>query len=162
MGATLLLSSRGEARTVLATRAAETVTVADVMLNEFMTISASETLSDALRRTVHSLQDVFPVVRGSLVVGAISRETILQALRADGDGYLQSAMTRAVEVANPEDQLMSVLRRVQYSRGAQLLPVVKGDAVIGILTPSNLSHSMGLLGRTRRALDRNAETGGDA
>jgi Zn-dependent protease/predicted transcriptional regulator len=156
MGFSVLLTSRSEAHSALASTAAGTVTVADVMLTEFTTLSASDTLEDAAQRSVRSLQDVFPVVRGSLVVGAISRETLLTALRTDGNGYVQSVMTKTIETTTPTDLLLPTLRRIQHSRGAQLVPVISDDRVIGIVTPGNLTQSMSLLGRTRRTLQNQA------
>jgi Zn-dependent protease/CBS domain-containing protein len=152
MGCSVLLTSREEAQTAIASTTAGSVTMADVMLTEFTTLSASDTLEGAAQRSIHSLQDVFPVVRGQLVVGAISRETLLTALRTDGNGYVQSAMTKTVETALPTEPLLPALRRVQHSAGAQLIPVVDDDRVLGIVTPGNLSQSMALLGRTRRTL----------
>ncbi len=160
MGCSVLLSSRAEAQTALASTAAGTVTVADVMLTEFTTLSSSDTLEDAAQRSVRSLQDVFPVVRGPLIVGAISRETLLTALRNDGNSYVQSAMTRTVETTTAADLLLPALRRIQNSRGAQLIPVLEGERVVGIVTPSNLSQSMALLGRTRRTLQSQARRDG--
>ncbi len=158
MGCSLLLTSRAETQTALASTATETVTVGDVMLTEFTTLAASDTLEDAVNRSVQSMQDVFPVVRGPVIVGAISRETLLTALRTGGNGYVQSAMTRTIEITAPDDLLLPALRRVQHSRGAQLIPVLKEERVVGILTPGNLSHAMSLLGRTRRTVNR-AQTG---
>ena len=156
MGCSILVTSRNEAQSALASTAAGTITVADVMLTEFTTLSASDTLEDAAQRSVRSLQDVFPVVRGALVVGAISRETLLTALRTDGNGYVQSAMTKTIETTAPTDLLLPTLRRIQHSRGAQLIPVVNDDRVIGIVTPGNLTQSMSLLGRTRRTVQNQA------
>ena len=162
MGCCILLSSRAEAVTAMASSAAGTVTAGEVMLTEFTTLAASETLEDALHRSVQSLQDVFPVVRGPVIVGAISRESLGQALRTGGNGYVQSAMARTVEVVGADDLLLPALRRVQNTPGAQLLPVLRKDRVVGILTPGNLSQSMALLGRARRARENNARTNHDA
>lgn len=152
MGAAILLTTRTETQVSLASSAAEAVTVADVMLTEFTTLQSSETLEDAANRSIQSLQHVFPVVRGTLIVGAISREALLAALRTGGNGYVQSAMSRTVETAQATDGLIPTLRRIQNSRGAQMLPVLQGEDVVGILTPANLSYAMGELGRTRRVL----------
>jgi CBS domain-containing protein len=162
MGCSILLSTRAEAQSALASSASGNVRVSDVMLTDFTTLHASETLEEAVHRSVRSLQDVFPVVRGTLIVGAISRDALMAALRTGGNGYVQSAMTRTVEVTHPDDLLMPTLRRVQHSRGAQLLPVLQDDRVVGIVTPGNLSHSMSLLGRTRRVVSRGAVVDRDA
>ncbi|MGI4758042.1 MAG: CBS domain-containing protein [Janthinobacterium lividum] len=152
MGLSLLLTGRAEAVNALASSAAEQIAVSEVMLREFSTVAASDTLEDALRSSVSSLQDVFPVVRGPLLVGAVSRETLLNALRTDPNSYVQSVMTRTIEVVAPDDPLIPALQRVQASQGAQLVPVVADDRIIGILTPGNLSRSMAVLGRTKRIL----------
>lgn len=153
MGFSVLLTSRAEAVTALASSAAEKIAVSEVMLREFTTLSASDTLEDALKLSVPSLQDVFPVVRGPLLVGAVSRETLMTALRTDRNSYVQSVMTRTVDVVSPDDPLIPTLRRIQRSRGAQLLPVVVEERVVGIVTPGNLSQSMAMLGRTKRILN---------
>lgn len=152
MGLTVLLAGRAEAVSALAATAAEKITVSEVMLREFTTLAASDTLEDALKATVPSLQDVFPVVRGPLLVGAVSREALMDALRTDRNSYVQSVMNRTVEVVGPDDALLPTLRRIQRSRGGQLLPVVRDQQVIGIVTPGQLSQSMAVLGRTKRML----------
>ena len=67
----------------------DTVTMRDVMLTDFSTLAPSDTLEDALYKAIHSLQDEFPVVRGANLVGIVSRQGILEALRSDGNGYVQ-------------------------------------------------------------------------
>lgn len=154
LGTSILIASRSEMQTALARNASSSVTVGDVMLTEYTTIAASDTLEEALERSVHSLQDVFPVVRGPVIVGAVARQSIAEALRTGGNSYVQSAMTRTLEVTSPSDPLFPTLERVHLRGGAQLLPVVQDGRVLGIVTPQNLSHSIGLLGQTRRALSR--------
>ena len=129
---------------------AHPVRISDVMLVDFNTLSASDTLEDALDRSVHSLQDVFPVVRRGSMVGAVSRQGILEALQTHGNGYIQGVMTRSFATAQPGDALMKTLGRIMLGRGVQLVPVLDGDRIVGILTPQNLSQSMRLLDRGRR------------
>jgi CBS domain-containing protein len=122
----------------------------DVMLTNFSTLSASDTLEEALQRSVHTLQDVFPVVRGANLVGAVSRQGIIEALQAEGNGYIQGVMTRSFQTAQPDDSLVKTLRRIMAGQGAQLVPILDGDRIVGIITPQNLAHSMGLLNARRR------------
>ena len=89
----------------------DTVRMREVMLTDFATLSPSDTLADALGRCVHSLQEDFPVVRGPQLVGIVSRQRIVDALRSDGNGYVQSVMSRAFQVARPEDTLGTTIRR---------------------------------------------------
>jgi Zn-dependent protease/predicted transcriptional regulator len=127
----------------------ETVRMKDVMLTEFSTMSPSDTLSDALYKAIHSLQDEFPVVRGANLVGVVSKQSILQALRNDGNGYVQSVMSRAFQVAEPDDSLGLMIRRIAGGR-MSLVPIAEAGRIVGIVTWQNLSNSMGLLAEHRR------------
>ncbi|HEX7157904.1 MAG TPA: CBS domain-containing protein [Edaphobacter sp.] len=128
----------------------DSVRMRDVMLTEFTTLSASDTLEDALQRSVHTLQDVFPVVRGANLVGSVSRQGIVEALQAEGNGYVQGVMSRSFQTAQPDDSLVKTLRRIMAGHGVQLVPILEGDRIVGIITPQNLAHSMGLLSLRRR------------
>lgn len=128
----------------------DNVRMKDVMLTEFSTMSPSDTLEDALYKTIHSLQDDFPVVRGVNLVGIVSRQSILDALRADGNGYVQGVMSRAFQVAQPDDSLGAMIRRMTAGRGLALMPVTEGEKIVGIVTLQNLMHSMGLLAEHRK------------
>ena len=127
----------------------ETVRMKDVMLTEFSTMSPSDTLADALYKAIHSLQDEFPVVRGANLVGVVSKQGILQALRSDGNGYVQSIMSRTFQVAEPEDSLGLMIRRIAGGR-MSLVPIAEAGRIVGIVTWQNLSNSMGLLAEHRR------------
>jgi len=128
----------------------DTVRMRDVMLTQFSTLSASDTLEDALQRAVHTLQDVFPVVRGGNLVGAVSRQNIVEALSLDGNSYVQGVMTKSFETAFADDSLVKTLRRIMGGEGAQLVPVMDGERIVGIITPQNLQASMVLLNQSRR------------
>jgi CBS domain-containing protein/Zn-dependent protease len=128
----------------------DTVRMREVMLTDFATLSPSDTLADALARCVHSLQEDFPVVRGPHLVGIVSRQRIVDALRADGNGYVQSVMSRAFQVARPEDTLGATIRRLTAGRGLSLIPVTESGRVVGIVSVQNLMSSMSLLSEQRR------------
>jgi CBS domain-containing protein len=150
MGAFVLIAAHMESQNMLVQSDADSVLMRDVMLTQFSTLSASDTLEDALQRAVHSLQDVFPVVRGGTLVGAVSRQNIMEALATGGNSYVQGVMTRSFQTALPDDSLVHTLGRIMGAQGAQLVPVMQGERIVGIVTPQNLSQSMGLLNQSRR------------
>jgi CBS domain-containing protein len=150
MGAFVLIGAHMENQGLLVQNDVDTVRMRDVMLTQFSTLSASDTLEDALQRAVHTLQDVFPVVRGGTLVGAVSRQNILEALATSGNSYVQGVMTKHFQTALPDDSLVKTLRRIMGEEGAQLVPVMDGERILGIVTPQNLSQSMGLLNQSRR------------
>jgi len=154
-GIAILLGAQIERQGLLLKPDADVVKVSDVMLTDFTILSASATLEDAMEQARHTLQDVFPVVRGGNMVGAVGRQNILEALESTGNGYVQGIMTRAFQVAAPGDSLMATLNRITGVAGAssQVVPVVDGERIVGIITPQNLQRSMGLIARTARRGD---------
>lgn len=133
--------------------AVDNICMRDVMLRNFTTLGASDTLEEALEASIHSLQDVFPVTRGPLLVGSVSRQTLSDALATGGNSYVQGVMTRSLNVAGVDDPVVATLRKLA-SGGTQMLPIVEGDRLVGIVTPQNLTSSMGLLGRVRRMMQQ--------
>jgi Zn-dependent protease/CBS domain-containing protein len=128
----------------------DTVHMREVMLTDFATLSSSDTLADALFRCLHCLQEDFPVVRGANLVGIISRQRIVEALRHDGNGYVQGIMSKAFQVARPEDTLGTTIRRLQAGHGLSLIPITESGRVVGIVSVQNLMSSMALLSEQRR------------
>jgi Zn-dependent protease/CBS domain-containing protein len=149
IGLFLFMATQMEERTAMFHSVAEAVRMEDVMLTHFSTLSPADTLEDALSKAVHSLQDDFPVVSGSDLVGVINRQTIVDRLRREGNGYVQGAMNKAFEIASRTESLASAFRKLT-TRGLTLIPVVDQERLVGIVTLQNLMHSMGLLAESRR------------
>ncbi len=150
VGVLVLIGAQMEDRSALFNKVLESIRMDEIMLTDFATLSPADTLEDALQKSVHCLQDDFPVVRGNDMVGTISRRSIVEALRSSGNGYVQSAMNRAFPIAQPSETLASAMRRVGRS-GLNLVPIVDGEHLIGIVTLQNISHSIATLAETRRA-----------
>jgi len=146
----IMIGAQVEDQGVFFQSVVDTVHMREVMLTDFSTLSPSDTLADALVRCVHSLQEDFPVVRGPQLVGIVSRQRIVDALRNDGNGYVQSVMSRAFQVARPEDTLGATIRRITAGRGLSLIPVTESGRVVGIVSVQNLMSSMTLLAEQRR------------
>jgi CBS domain-containing protein/Zn-dependent protease len=149
-GLFIMIGAQIEDQGVFFQSVVETVRMREVMLTDFATLSPSDTLSDALYRCVHSLQEEFPVVRGPELVGIISRQRIMDALRNDGNGYVQGVMSRAFQVARPEDTLGATISRLATGRGVGLIPVTESGRVVGIVSAQNLMNSWALLTEQRR------------
>jgi Zn-dependent protease/CBS domain-containing protein len=149
IGFFLFIAAQIEDRSVVFQSVLESVRLQDVMLTDFATLSPADTLEDALEKAVHSLQDDFPVIRGSDMVGVISKQRIVESLRVEGNGYVQAVMNRIFEVAQKQESLGSVFRKLTY-RNLGLIPVVEEQRLVGIVTLQNLMHSMSLLAESRK------------
>ncbi|HYA95033.1 MAG TPA: site-2 protease family protein [Terriglobales bacterium] len=149
VGLFIFVAAQLEERSIEFQAVLETVRMEDVMLTEFSTLSPADTLEHALSKAVHSLQDDFPVVRGNDMVGVISRQKILDALRFGGNAYVQSVMNSAYDIAERTETLASAFRKIT-SKNLSIIPVVDGEHLVGIVTLQNLMHSMGMLAESRK------------
>jgi Zn-dependent protease/CBS domain-containing protein len=135
----------------------DNVRLEEVMLTDFATLSPADTLEDALEKAVHSLQDDFPVVRGSDMVGVISKQRILEALRAEGNGYVQAVMNKIFEISVRQDSLGSAFSKLT-ARSSSVIPIVEDQRLVGIVTLQNLMHSTALLAESRKLRRDGAES----
>ncbi len=149
VGVIIFSAAQLEERALVFQSVLDNVRLEEVMLTDFATLSPADTLEDALDKAVHSLQDDFPVVRGSDMVGVISKQRILDALRAEGNGYVQAVMNKIFDVSVRHDSLGSALRKLT-ARSSSIIPVVEDQRLIGIVTLQNLMHSMALLAESRK------------
>jgi Zn-dependent protease/CBS domain-containing protein len=149
VGVIIFAAAQLEERAVIFQSVLDNVRLEEVMLTDFATLSPADTLQDALDKAVHSLQDDFPVVRGSDMVGVISRQRILEALRMEGNGYVQAVMNKLFEVSLRQESLASAFRKLT-ARNSSIIPVVEDERLIGIVTLQNLMHSMALLAESRK------------
>jgi Zn-dependent protease/CBS domain-containing protein len=154
IGLFIFVAAQLEERTIEFQSVLETVRMEDVMLTEFSTLSPADTLEHALSKAVHSLQDDFPVVRGNDLVGVISRQKIVDALRFGGNAYVQSVMNSAYDIAERTETLASAFRKIS-ARNLSIIPVVEGEHLVGIVTLQNLMHSMGMLAESRKLRRQN-------
>lgn len=149
-GVFLFLAAQLEDRSMILQAVLERVHVRDIMITDFTTLSPAETLADALQRSVEPPQEEFPVVRGTDMVGVISRQQMAECMQEEGNGYVQSAMRREYLVAGPQESLAAVLRRIGRS-GLAMIPVVEGDYLVGIITFQNLMRKLTALSLRRPA-----------
>jgi len=157
VGVIVFSAAQLEERALVFQSVLDNVRLEEVMLTDFATLSPADTLEDALEKAVHSLQDDFPVVRGSDMVGVISRQRILDALRAEGNGYVQAVMNKIFEVSLRQDSLGSAFRKLT-ARNSSIIPVVEDQRLVGIVTLQNLMHSMTLLAESRKLRREESES----
>ena len=149
LGVIIFSAAQLEERALVFQSVLDNVKLEEVMLTDFATLSPADTLQDALEKAVHSLQDDFPVVRGSDMVGVISKQRILDALRAEGNGYVQAVMNKIFEVSMRQESLSSAFRKLT-ARSSSIIPIVDDQRLVGIVTLQNLMHSMTLLAESRK------------
>ncbi|MBV9072861.1 MAG: CBS domain-containing protein [Acidobacteria bacterium] len=153
VGFCIFIAGQLEDRSLLFASVVSSVRMEEIMLTDFAVLSPADTLQDALEKVLHTLQDDFPVVRSGDLVGTITRQKILDAVRSEGNGYVQSVMNRVIEVCQKGESLATAFRKIT-KRGITMIPIVDQQRLVGIVTLQNLSHNMALLAEARRLKER--------
>ncbi len=136
------------------------IPVSQAMVTQFETLSPADPVRRAVQLILSGTQQDFPVVDEARVVGVLTRSDLLTAL-AQGrqDEWVANAMRRDFEVVEPGTMLDQASARLQ-SCDCHTLPVVRGGALVGLLTMENLGEfllirqALEAAGRRRAAASR--------
>jgi Zn-dependent protease/CBS domain-containing protein len=128
------------------------VSVGQAMAGEPLALSPSDTLSHVVEAIVSRGYHAFPVVRAGRVLGVVTKNGVLEALREVGpDARVLAAMDDNFETVDPSEMLEPALERLQ-ARGGTVLVVMRGGHVLGLVT----HHTVGELLMMRQATRRTA------
>jgi tRNA nucleotidyltransferase (CCA-adding enzyme) len=82
--------------------------------------------------------DTLPVVKGERLVGLISRQTVERAVRHGlGDSPVEPYMTTEFTALTPEAAVEEI-ERVMVAHHQRLVPILRGGALVGVVTRQNL------------------------
>lgn len=114
--------------------------VREAMLTDFRTLSPRDTLAAATQQLLAGSQPDFPVMDGGQLTGLLLRADLLHALRERGDAVaVGSVMETNFDTVDPDEGLESALARAHLEK-SRTLPVVAGDALLGLLTAENVGE----------------------
>ncbi len=121
------------------------------MITEFETLSPSDPLRLAAQHVLAGFQQDFPVLEDGRLVGVLTRDALLKALLERGqDARVSEAMKRNFETADASEMLEGVFGRLQDC-DCRSLPVLRRDALVGMLTMENVGEFMMLQSAMRGA-----------
>lgn len=114
------------------------VTLVELMVTNFRTLSPEDPLSKAVASLLSGWQQDFPVLAEGRLVGLLTRAGLLQALGDHGSQFrVGDAMQVRFTVFAPEDRADSVL--VQLRNEAQTILVARGGNLVGMVTSANVA-----------------------
>lgn len=111
---------------------------ADLMVAHPRTVDAEDTIHDVHRKIARSGLNAVPVMRGSEVVGILTRQVVEKAsFHGLGEETAAEYMNADFEVVAPEDGLERI-QEVVIGKNQRLVPVVRGKELVGIITRTGL------------------------
>lgn len=109
--------------------------------HDVATIDADASVGDAVRLLADKRIGAVPVMEGGTVAGVFSERDVIRYLANDGAGVLdrpvRAVMTTPVETIAPGEPVLGALS-VMTHRRIRHLPVVDGDALVGIVSIGDL------------------------
>lgn len=120
------------------------VPVRDAMLTQFETLRPGDQIDRAVELVLRGWQQDFPVMDGDRVVGVLTRDGLLTALRAHGSHTLVGDVMREDFLQVEEAEL---LENAVFERKApefSIVPVMRGHRVVGLLTMDNLGEFLAI------------------
>jgi tRNA nucleotidyltransferase (CCA-adding enzyme) len=110
----------------------------DLMVSPPRTVNADDTIHDVNRMIARSGLNAVPVMRGTDVVGIITRQVVEKAsFHGLGEETAAEYMNGDFEVVSPEDGIERI-QEVVIGKNQRLVPVVRGDRLVGIITRTGL------------------------
>jgi CBS domain-containing protein len=124
-----------ETRSVLAG-----VPLSHAMVTDFKVLEAGDPLARAVDLVLAGSQHNFPIVERGEIVGVLTREALTAALARTGPATpIADVMDRRFETAEAGEMLEPVFQRLEACR-CQVLPVLRGGRLVGIMTPENVAE----------------------
>ena len=119
--------------------------IADIMVEEVMTIEPMDTLGTAARKMADHRISCLVVTEAGVVKGILTAKDFLKKAATTQDGlYLRTvleAMTYPVQCVGPGQTIVDA-SRVMESRGIRHLPVVDHGRLVGVVTQSDLTRAL--------------------
>jgi Zn-dependent protease/predicted transcriptional regulator len=126
------------------------VPITHAMITDFRTLDAHDSLQRAIDLVLAGSQRDFPVLHDGRLVGILTRDALTSALAQSGpSAMVADVMDRTFQVADVAEMLEPAYQRLQGCR-CQVLPVLRGERLAGLLTPDNVTEFVMLRGALRR------------
>lgn len=116
------------------------VPVSRVVIRTFATLTPDDTLATAANRVLEGFQHDFPVVSDGAVAGVLLRNQLLVGLAEAGpDGRVGDFMEPDFQTVDPREMVEVAIERAKAGP-CPVLPVVRNDELVGLLTLENVAE----------------------
>jgi Zn-dependent protease len=138
VGLFVFLGARSEAHMVQVTDTLSGMKVQDAMMTNFRALRADDPLELAAQELIHGAQQDFPVVDSDQVIGLLTRDDLVTALRTHGPGRKVGEVMRPnCGVVSATDQLEKPYEMLRGDN-CSTVPVVREGHLVGMITLENI------------------------
>jgi CBS domain-containing protein len=142
----VFLGASAEARHEEMRWAMRGVPVRSAMLTRFRSLAPTHSMTEAADELIAGSQAEFPVLDHDRLVGVLTRQAIVSAIRhGRGEASVGETMKPVTDAPAPDASLQEVFERLQGD-GERVVPVVENGRVVGLLTTENLAEWLMLSG----------------
>ena len=123
------------------------IKVKDCMTPKVVTLSPDIQIIEAIRILLQHDITAAPVInKGGELIGILSETdclqgTLISSYHSQGGGVVHEHMTKDVDSASPEDDIISVYQHFMTHRAFRI-PVIDEGAVVGMLSPKDLMSAV--------------------
>jgi Zn-dependent protease len=118
------------------------VPVREAMMTRFRTLVSDDTLATVMDELLAGSQEDFPVVEEGRVIGLLARDDVVKALASTGpSARVGDVMRRDCGGVEETDMLEKTFSRMRET-ACPLLPVMRGDRLVGLVTLANVGEWM--------------------
>lgn len=121
------------------------IRVGQVFSRRARSLHPDDSLGRAVDLTLEGFQSDFPVCDGERLVGLLTNTDVLLGLKERGpEVSVREVMRTGFITARPEDDLFEIQQQMAAA-GVAAVPVVEGDAFLGLLTRQDLEEAYRLI-----------------
>ncbi len=138
----IFLGAGQESRQVRLQAMLDDFTAGQAMVTRFDTLEHNVPLRTALAHASQGYQHDFPVVRGDMIVGIVTRQDLLNGLHTAGpDRVVGDVMSTNLCQVTPDTSMASIYNSVAQGRCGVVL-VRQDDRIVGLVTPESFNYYM--------------------
>ena len=133
------------------------IPVERAMMTEFHTLRPDDSLKCAIDLILATPQQDFPVLENSHVAGILPSRDLLIALQQRGpDTQVSDVMRRDFVLLDTNEMLDAALARIHAAECCMTAPVMRGGALVGLLTSDNVSEFLRIASALGKQRSRHA------
>jgi len=150
IGIFIYMGAEGEEHETILRRSLRRIPVGQAIITSFSRLSPDDSLREAMNIACHSLQMDFPVMRDGELIGLLSRDRFVKAMRDHSpDTRISEIMSTDFPTISDTEPLEEAYSRLTEARGS-FVPVMHGRTLLGFINLEQIGKYHMLCGLGKR------------